>query len=162
MGYVMEKDVIVYEIDPSKKYMLSFPELLSLQQRVVIQKRLQEWIKSDATFCIVPPGVKLVRVDLPDVLSSDLPKPKRHLVVAANHIVAREFAKQRRWKRKEWMYAGIPDLLHGLSGWIVYTLPGYQQNRYWKEIEGIIDGDLAWGYVEESPEFSRSKAMGNQ
>jgi hypothetical protein len=154
----METEDIVYEIDPSKKYLLTFPAVLSGQAREQIQNRIREWLQSEDPFFIVPPGVKLVKVELSELWEESHHHEKRHLVVAPNYGAARIFAADRGWKRKDWKYAGDPVLLRGLSGWVVYFLPGYWLNPQFTEIEDLLDLAFATHHIEESPEYSRSKA----
>lgn len=62
----MENEVVIYEIDPSKKYILSFPGEISNEGRQRIHEAVRAWLKGNDPFFIVPPGVKLVKVELPE------------------------------------------------------------------------------------------------
>ena len=63
---MMKNEVEVYEIDTTKKYLLSFPYALSNEHREKIQKIFKEWFKSSSPILVMPQGVKLVKVELPE------------------------------------------------------------------------------------------------
>lgn len=53
---------LVYEIDITKKYMLTLDSALSDEEYKRINSRLKEWVNSKDPFILVDNGMKLVRV----------------------------------------------------------------------------------------------------
>ncbi len=62
----MTETMVVFEIDPTKKYALVFPFDISPDARERIYQQLKLWIESDAVFTILPRGARLVKVELPE------------------------------------------------------------------------------------------------
>ena len=61
-----ESDIPVYEIDLSKKYILSFRGVLSLEDREKIRQKIKEWMEGDDPFLLIMDGVKLLKIETPE------------------------------------------------------------------------------------------------
>ena len=56
----------VYEIDLTKKYILSFPQKLTVNDFARIKHEIDEWLRSDKPFLLIDEDVRLVLVETED------------------------------------------------------------------------------------------------